>query len=305
MKITKTAFYFSVSVVIVLSGLVLLLAFKQYLTLVSISTSIIAAGMTSIFFGFNHYLNEREEDDASYALKKQVEELSDDIDNLNQTLEDVRSLVRVVNDSNKSRIFDRHPDDEFLEELKQIHRRRTIRVDSLGLTLKQFCDDNLKRFIDRGNSVVRLLIQNPLQATFSMICHQEGREERGMADEVLFVTRQILSLNAQRPGGGTQTNVYRSPSHNTQNNSDPTIVEVKWFDSVPSITFTKLNHVMFVRSRYLNEANEAPTFFERYYDIEGIPFAAFSHYFELAWNAATIPTDEMCAQLEDKFKVKT
>jgi hypothetical protein len=299
MKITKTAFYLSVSVVIALIGLVLLFAFQQKASIVSIATSIIAAGITSIAFGFNQFLEERDDENSLHVLRIPIKELGDDLNRLDRNLQDVRNLVEVISESNKRRIFERHPDDEFKEELKQLHRNSTVYVDSLGLTLKPFCNDHLNRFVRRGNSVVRVLIQNPLEATFSMICDQEGRDEKRMALEVLQVTQQILSLKIH--GVGTQVSVSSKTLKGMQIGK-PTIIELKWFNGFPSVTLTRLNHVVFVRARYLNEANEAPSFFERYYEIEGMPFDAYNRYFDLAWNAATIPTDEMRAQLESKLK---
>jgi hypothetical protein len=298
----KTVIYILLSIIIALVGVVLLShANPQDQIKISIATSIVAAGITSLIFGIIRYIDERDMETSSQIMRTKIEGLTNDISGLERSLGDVRNFVSAVRDPNERRVFDRHPDDEFRNELNQIHVRTPIVVDTLGLSLIQFCDDHLNNFIVRGNSRLRLLIQNPLKDNFTLICQQEGREVLTMMKEILLVTRQILSLSAHGQAAGMQASPHGLLSGGTRN-AKPTKVELKWFDDFPSITFTRLNNVMYVRARYLKEANQPPMFYEVYYDgVESKCFHSYSSYFDLAWNSSTTPTQEMYDQLENKL----
>jgi hypothetical protein len=215
---------------------------------------------------------------------------------LDEALQGIRTLGVLARDPNDRRVFDRHPDDEFRDELKSIRKNKQVDVDVIGLSLKQFCFDYLDQLAGRGNVNVRLLIQHPFETTFQLVCHQEGREEKMMLEEVLFVTEKVLSLE-----GGSVAAVDVNSYVMAQNNN-PTKVEIKWFPLAPSITFSRLNQVMFVRARYLGEASHPPMFFERYYQEEGRCFDSYLVYFNNAWEDGIDPTMEMCRRLRAKIE---
>jgi hypothetical protein len=290
---SKTIIYLLVSALVFLLGLVLLVSFKEHVTMLSISTSIIAGGISSIAFGINRYLEEVDSKKSSDILGQSLEGLRGDLNHLDEALQGIRTLGALATNPNDRRILDRHPDDEFRKELGSIRRNKHIDVDVIGLSLKQFCVDFLDELVLRDQISVRLLVQHPFETTFALVCHQEAREERAMLEEVLVITEKILKLSA--------TMIERDIS-GTQDIDHARKFEIKWFPLVPSITLTRLNQVMFVRARYLEEANHPPMFFETYYQEEGRCFDSYLVYFNNAWDDGVQPTLELCNKLRERIR---
>lgn len=282
----KTIVYFLACLCITLAGLALLFAFRQYITMISISTSIVAGGISSIAFGINRYLDEKSSEQEGSELKRLLAVQAENIDLLDHALNDIRSLAILAEGPAKRRIYDHHPKEEIQEELRHIRKDRFLTVDALGLSLKQFFDDFLDTFHDREHGRIRILVQHPGVDTFGLICKQEGREERMVRTEVLGVTEKILQL--QKPGINSNRRSDDSEFHQ---------IEIKWLSVVPSVTLTRFNQVMFVRARYLREAMHPPMVFERYSELEGKSFVAFTSYFQTAWDSGVTPTDADCERL--------
>lgn len=265
----KTAIYVLVSVSLALVG-VATLAWWTDAKGVAIATSLIAGAISSIGFAVIHHFDDTDSTRDNLAIVQGIESLGESLGRLDEGIEKVRAIAVMNASPNDRRIFERHPKEAVQEELAALSKREGTQVDALGVSLQPFYDDVVKALLGKDNVKVRLLVQDPLAPTFAQICSEQGRDRRRTASSIVYTLRQVL-------GNGIDT-------------SSP--VEIRCYSGVPSVTLTRVNKVVFVRPRFLNEANfSGSVFFERYDSrIDARCVDAFAHYFEAAWTDARTPT---------------
>lgn len=285
MSTQRTAIYVVVSICVVSLGVACLAWAENNLVLLSVATSLIAGGISSAAFGIIRYFDEKTNIATSAQFGKHLEDLRSDLQDVGKDLQVVRSITAVARDVNERRVFDRHPDDEIRAEIERHRRTSRVTLEVMGLSLRPFYGDFMSYLIERGNVNLRLIVQEPGTELFSTICQQEARDEAAMARDVLLVTRRVLDYQLESNPGNSE-------------------IEVRWFRFCPAVSLTRVDGVVFVRSRFLQEALHPPMFFERYYEIEGRCFDAYKSYFEKAWEFGLKPNKQLCDDVEAKLRVR-
>ncbi len=267
MRLERVALYVVSSLLVALSGLLVLVTFQASDIGVSIGTSLIAGGLASIAFAVIRYLDDRASDTTAHSFQQALADLRD---NLGHQYEAVNSLRRLAGSlaGQRSRVYDRHPQDEVSDELARSSDELVVEV--MGLTLRPFCRDQLATLEARGRCRLRLLTQDPRGSMFEQVCHQESRDLLTMREDVLWVTERAQQL-AEASASGLS-------------------VELRWIRDFPTITMTRVNDVLYVRPRFLREATQPRVFHERYAVEEGLPFTAYTGHFQTAWDSAFSPT---------------
>lgn len=269
MRVERVALYVVSSLLIALSGLVILVAFSKDPIGISIATSLIAGGLASVAFAVIRYLDDRASDTTAKSFEHALVKLRESAE---QQHEAVKSLRRVTGSiaGQRMRVYDRHPQEEVREEFDQTADE--LLVDVMGLTLRPFCVDQLNLLESRGRCRLRLLTLDPRSAMFEQTCQQESRNMAIMREDILWVGHRVLAARSQ---GSTGLQV-----------------ELRWFRDFPTVTMTRVNDVLFVRPRFLREATQPRIFHERYAVEEGIPFTAYANHFQTAWDSSVTPTQE-------------
>lgn len=283
----RTAIYVAVSFCLVLLGVAVLAWSGKSIAGSSIATSLVAGGISSIAFSVIRYFDERSDSDQTKLVSVSIGGLAEDLHGIEHELQALRDVTMVSKEANERRVFDRHPEQEVRAEIDHHRKNSQVNLDVMGLSLRPFYGDFMDYLIGRENVNLRLIVQEPCTQLFSLICHQEARDEAAMARDVLLVTRRVLGL-------------LKDAEH--EERAGHSMVDVRWFPLCPSVSLTRINDLTFVRSRYLQEALHPPMFFERYHRVEGRCFDAYKAYFEKAWELSITPTKELCEEAEAKLQ---
>jgi hypothetical protein len=284
MRIERTAVYVLSSLVAVLAGVLVLLATNERPIGLSIGTSLVAGGLSSIAFVAIRFFDDTDAARVMHGISHLFAKNDDSLLAIDHSLGALRHVMQESSSRGELRVFDRHPKEEVGEEISTVHGY--LAIDAVGLTLRPFCRDWLATIIRRGDVKLRLLVQDPNGDLFPRVCHQESRETRTMLDDVRWVTRAALQLSAGEIVEGWDE-VIRAPG---------LAVEIRWFRDYPTITMTRVGDVLYARARFLREgASHTRTFFERYSVDDAASFDTFRSYFEIAWESARVPTRADCS----------
>jgi len=269
----KTTIYILVSAILALFG-VILLAFGSAAWAVAVATSLIAAGVSSSAFAVIRYFDEVDMANHQSVITQAIAALDQNLSRLDTGLDVMRSTALLSGGPDQRRVFERHPKGAVQQELRAA--RREIELDALGMSLAPFYDDIVRDLQHRGNAHIRLLVQDPRGKTFDWICVEQGRDRKKTADSILYTIRKVLEHEATAREGAEAT------------------IEIRCCDSVPSVTLTRINRVVFVRPRLPNEANFGGTvFYERYDErVERECYDTYWHYFDSVWEDSRTPTFE-------------
>jgi hypothetical protein len=258
--VQRTTLYVLSSVVVALVGAVMLFAAGGSPTGLSISTSLIAGGMSSVGFVVIRYFDDVD----SHRVG---EELTDALVRHSRS---VNALRRLLESDDTSRVFDRHPKDEIDHELTNLSGH--VEIDVMGMTLRAFCRDWLRVLLVRGNTTLRVLVQDPTAATFAQVCHQESRDVTTMTADVQWVAETLRRIQqGESPFEGVEV-----PPHFT--------VRLRWCADYPTVTMIRAGGVVYARPRF--SADQSRMFFERYTLEEGAAFGTFRSIFDVAWEKA-------------------
>jgi hypothetical protein len=290
----RTALYLVSSALVGALGLALLFASPQSPNGQSIATSLIAGAVAAIAYGVGHYLTELDDhktkSDLDQTLVKfmdQLSGLSEQLSGLKQEIATVSRLAGSLLEKGSSRISGRHPKQEVQRELERLGKNDEVLIEAIGLSLGQFASDYLDKLGPRKKSEIRLLVQHPLARTFTELCAQEGRDVAAMAREVLQTTERVLEIERTQ----------------SASESGRPKVSIKWFKGFPTISFTRINSVWFLRFRALKEASGSPIFFERYIEEEDVCSDAITSYFGIAWLASETPDKELCQEVRRQLNL--
>lgn len=285
----STWLYAALSVILMVAGIAIVLASKQVTTdaqlhlktsyeqvWFAVGTSIFAGGIASFAFTGIRELDQRDADGAHQRL----EELSHKSKDLNEGLTKLRRAMLLTSDPDARRIFKPHPVQEVQKELDDADD--DVRVQVMGLALRSFYEDQVGQvLLRRKQAQVRLLTQNPLEQTFTQLCHQEGRDLEVMTEDVIWVSRRVQAWT-QEP--------HPAPAPQ---------IEVRWLSDFPSITMTMVDGWMAVRPRFVNEGSGGHYgFFEQYTSDDHEAFTALARLFGVLWDRAQVPTEEMLVDAE-------
>jgi hypothetical protein len=270
----KTAIYLLVSVILALSGFLLLAAYSGE-TSVAIATSLIAGGISSGAFAVIRYFDDVDVTVHQEVITRSIAALDENISRLDSGLDVMRSTALLAGGPDQRRVFEKHPKSAVQQEIRTV-QRRDIDIDALGMSLQPIYDDIVRDLLSRENAHVRLLVQDPRASTFSEICLEQGRDRNKTASSILYTIRKVLEHQSTAREGAEAS------------------IEIRCFGGVPSVTLTRVNRVIFVRPRYPNEANfGGAVFYERYDErIERACYETYCHYFEAVWESGRTPTVE-------------
>jgi hypothetical protein len=239
--------------------------------LLSIATSLIAAGLASLVFTVIREIDQRDAAQSNQRLKRLIELEQE----LREGLTELRRTLLLTQNPDARRIYKVHPREEVREEISNAGDRR-VRLDALGLALKSLYDEQVRPLIDRGDSEVRLLVEDPRSEAFAAMCDQESRDHAVMMRDILDVTDYVQEW-AERQNGTDRQGVS---------------LMMKWSTLNAPVTMTRVNDWMVVRTRFPREGTRERGFFEQYTPDDGRAFDQLERFFEESWSDAEEPTAE-------------
>jgi hypothetical protein len=281
----RSLVYLCLSVVVSVVGLALVFASRTHggagteshydPVLLSVGTSLIAAGATSLLFTVVREIDLRDARRATDRLEAIIELEQD----LHRNVTHVRRTLLLANDRDARRLFKAHAVQEVRSEIQSAVG--TIELDGLGLSLKALYQEQVRGLLDRGNCRVRLLIEDPCSRAFSLMCEQEARDRVTMTRDVIYVTKQVSAWNA-------------TPTANAHGAR----LEVRWSELSAPITSTRVNDWIATRPRLPQEGAGKHGFFEQYTRDDERAFDQLERFFEEIWDDAKDPSAEDIADAE-------
>jgi hypothetical protein len=267
----KTTIYILVSLLLAFGGIILL-AFVSSTTIIAIATSIIAGAISSVGLAIIRYFDDVTISETSATIARSIAVLDENVNRLDTGLDTIRAVAALTGGPDQRRVFERHPKIAVQHELQSAHRR-DVELDAIGMSLQPLFDDIVRELLNRENVRVRLLVQDPLAESFARICSEQGRDRNKTAESIFYTIRMVLEHQS------------------TAREGSEAIIEVRCIGASASVTLTRVNKVVFVRPRILNEANFAgAVFYERYDErVEPRCYDAYWHYFQNAWVDSRVP----------------
>jgi hypothetical protein len=214
---------------------------------------------------------------ATTALESQIQLINASIIKLSDSLFRMQSMAIVSHDARDRCIYDRHVDKEVSSCLHAIPDGQPVTIDIIGLSLNRFYHDQWQELARRGNVRVRAIVQHPSQHAIEIIVNQEGRNLEAVQEDILKLTKNCMRMSQVRLDAG---------------DIPASEIEVRWFPGFATITMTRINDLIFVRPRFLNEGRDWPFFFEKYSRREELNFRAYEEYFEHAWQQSIVPSSD-------------
>ncbi len=197
-------------------------------------------------------------------LKSKSEDTN--IEEINKLLIEIKNNQFSVNQRIK---IGKHLKDEFPCMLKEsvTELDGIIRIDIKGMELYNFWEDQKEIILNQMKRFhIRLLVQDPFSDSFEKMAINEGVNQQKITNNIVHMTKAINELT----------------KNGTLNDTDRK-VEVRWLSFPASVTMTKVNNQMYVRTRLMNSNNMNDLhFFEKYYQGD-MPFDTFSTLFEMEW----------------------
>lgn len=208
----------------------------------------------------------------STALVTYLKSKSEDtnIEEISKKLSEVKDKVEQFS-VNKRIKKGKHLKDEFPRMLKEsvTEDDGIIRIDVKGMELYNFWKDQKDVIMNEMKHFhIRLLVQDPLSKSFEEMVLNEGVNNDQIKNHIIQMTKEIDKIKKEE-------SIF--------NNKDR-IIEVRWLSFPASVTMTRVNNQMYVRTRLMNANNMNDLhFFEKYYK-DDLPFETFSTLFEMEWN---------------------
>lgn len=291
----RSIVYLLLSVVVAVAGVALVFASERSPlkpgaqpdvydpVLLSIATSLVAAGCVSVLFTIVREIDQRDSARSNDRLTNLIELERD----LRRGLSELRRTLLVTNDPDARRIFDTHPVQQVREEIAGTDG--SLAIDAVGISLKALYHNHIKDLASRGDCAVRLLLQDPCHPTFAIMCSQEARDREAMTRDVIQVTKLAQQRSA------------------TKGNPAVCRIEVKWLQAVAPLSLTRVNDWRVVRPRFFDEGAGHHGFFEQYSADDSRASDILDRYFDAAWFDAVTPdasrikdAEKLCAKLRKK-----
>jgi hypothetical protein len=142
----------------------------------------------------------------------------------------------------------------------------------VAFSASRFFVDQYELFRERKNAEVRILVEDPGSEAFSQMCLFEARDPQRMAREIMEITDAVTSHAVRR-----------------RLNPDLAEISLRWRPGITTVTLTRVNDVIYCRSRVFDEGRDAETFFEKYVASNPKSFKAVSEHFDNLWRASGEP----------------
>lgn len=206
----------------------------------------------------------------STALVTYLKTKSEDtnIEETNKVLLEVKDMVNQFSVNNRIKVG-KHLKYEFIDMLNESATKLDgiIRIDVKGMELYNFWEDQKYTILNEMKHFqIRLLVQDPYSKSFNEMALNEGVNKELITHHIIQMTKDINKLKKE----GKFNNTDRK-------------IEVRWLSFPASVTMTKVNNQMYVRSRLMNANNMNDLhFFEKYKEGD-TPFTTFSALFDMEW----------------------
>ncbi len=277
----KVAIYILASLLTLVAGLALLFAKPNDAVCLSISTSLIAGGLSSLAFSIIKYFDDNDSNLKQIQMSKTLRELNSKINEI--------VLGKVIVDEPINRcVFKRQLTDEFTNLLNMYKDSENIKIDIIGFSLYRFYKEQLEKIIEKSHSEIRIIVQDPRQISTKIMAEQEGRDLNNVKNDVYEMTKRIIEL-------AKKYQPRRKDTYARFVKEDKSSVEARWFQGCASVTIVRFNDVIYVRSRFLGEGKDAPVFFEKYHINQKKCFEVYEEYFQNAWEMSVCPKLEECS----------
>jgi hypothetical protein len=290
----KTTIYVLASFLLIAIGLVLLFAIPQSNAGNNMAVSFISGGISSLAFAVIRYFDDLDESQQFKELDKKLNDMRVAISNTTDELQALRGSSIITDDSNKRCSFNRQLAQEFNDAVNAIPRAKRIYVDMLGVTLHRFYKEALEGLLKDRSSTVRLIVQSPAAQSIKIIADQEGYDSVRLIQEVLELTEFVVRNASQNANehGLNPADIKAKFTYSKPESGTTSDIELRWFSEVASVSIIRINDILFVRPRFLDEGRDAPIFFERYRCSEGRTFRAYEEFFNIAWNRSILPSGD-------------
>jgi hypothetical protein len=278
----KTTIYVLASFVLILIGVIFLLASPFNSIIFNMGISIIAGGLASLAFAVIRYFDDLDSVKQASTVQETLLIIKEE---QVQTRHMLDSTALVIDDPNRRCVFSRQITHEFRLCVQSIASDDELEIDVIGFSLIRFYHEQLEYLLTKRRAKIRLIVQDPTKESFRILTQQEGRDLSRARDEIIQLSNYILD-KAQSGYLVGHTSGSGGSARFVTNNSD---VELRWFPYASTATITRIGDIAFVRPRFLDEARDAPMFFEKYRRSDGRAFDAYVEYFENAWSKSTAP----------------
>lgn len=157
-----------------------------------------------------------------------------------------------------------HLNREFPRMINNSNSDEVLYIDVLGIELNNFWNDQNLLLLGRKNIKLRMIVQDPDSIYFSDIIKNEEFNEKIIRNNIYNLTKRIYSL-----------------SLNPKNNQK---IDIKWISFPASVTITRVNEQLYVRSRIINSSHNDEYHFFEIYQKGDKPYDTFMKYFNDLWN---------------------
>lgn len=235
---------------IVLTGAVCVLLNEKYskesTLLLSIGCSLIATGISGVFYGITQ--------------EHSVEEVHDLVRGIDCTLNRLMEGKSV----NARIITGKHLKDVFPQMISEESKKnKKLYVDVIGMELFNFWKEQGEELFKHEKIHVRLIVQDPNSPHFKGMTTNEQVDSQVVQKNIEELTKEIEELKPRLK--------------RTQK------IEIRWLYFPASATVTRVNDQLYARTRLIDSTHlDNGNFFEKYIAGE-IPFQAFCDYFKNAW----------------------
>ncbi|MFL6101370.1 MAG: hypothetical protein ACJ71T_15600 [Actinomycetales bacterium] len=264
----STIIYFLVSLLLALVGLILTVigsrtqgGHQANTTLISVGTSLLAAGIASAGFGILRHFDDKDERAQQQRHAEEMEGLDSTVDRIRADLKTLigtyMNPIRLVTSANQRCVSDTEIGSQFRREFaRSMIDTPVLRIDLLGLKLFRFLQDQLEWMIERQHEVnLRLLLQDPDSSVFDEICELEARNLGHTRTEV---ERTIEAFEGAAVEG--RSLVWKSGRVR---------VELRFFGKYQPVTLFRVQDVVYVRPRVSTPRGAASRFYEIYESRDG------------------------------------
>ena len=247
------AIYILSSVVVLSIGLILLIVGEPNSLFFAIGSSLVAGGFSSIAFSLIKYFDDKQS-------KLDMNEIRSSMQYVERDLKKLKMGTVAIDDPLQRCVFNQLLSDEFSNLIKEYENDDILSIDIMGLSLYRFYKEQFQNIMKHNNVHMRIIVQNPYAESTKVTIQMEGRDEAKIINEIITVSKAVMEEN--------------------RNNSN---IEIRWFNDFPSMTLDRVNHTLYVRPRFLEEASGVQMCFERFTDKDSKVFNIYMNYFEAVW----------------------
>lgn len=278
----KALLYILSSMVLALTGALAIVRAGDNIILMSIGTSVTAGGIAALAFATIRVLDDIESKRARLRVESVLASLGQQLETVNASLFRLSVAELGHGTADERCIFERHITDQFTEVVSCVPEQHPIEVDVVGFSLARFFTEQFILLASRPRTSLRIIVQDPQSPAFDLMARHESRAPDLMRQQVAAVTRDFFKL-----AGVSKPRRWRLFS---QSAAQSPRIEFRWFQHPATITMTRINEVIFVRPRAMNEGADAPVIFERYAGGMTKVVKIYREQFEMMWKVGRVPT---------------